>query len=1081
MKKLLLLLLFTISANAQFQTSYPTISQCDDNSNDQHAVFDLTPLTSQILVSVNPSDYTVSFHSSFLDATNNTNLITPINSYINTSPAIQTIGIRIVNNSTSEVSLATVDIRVLPLPTAIISSNDSSGCQNSGDLAITITGTPSSVVTISNSIGTLNTVIVSNFGISTFSVPQSIPGTYVYSLVDVHIGGCSQNLSDSVVITVNPAPIANPATLSFCDMTELAIYGLSNADAQITGGAPASIVTYYETLADAQTGANAIPDGGYIPLINPGQQILYASVFNPASSCSSITTLTLNTHNCDACQAPSSLVNTNITSNSAVLTWVQPANPDASVATAWEIIALPTGSPAPTASSTGFINTTVNPYTITGLNPSTCYTLYVRSLCSPTVKSNWSIGTSFCMSVTPVVCGGNFADQGGVIANYSNNSNSTMTICPTNPGEAVTIVFTSFNTEIGQDALYVFDGTFIGDPQISSTNPAGNVPGGLAGGYWGSTIPGPFTSTSPNGCLTFMFRSDAANTLEGWNANVICTPVVCETPTGLAVTNITSTSAALSWSNPSGSSALEVIVFPQGSPSPTHASSGNFAQIMPYLVTGLSPDICYTAYVRSLCSISSEWSSPVDFCMFDCENNAECAESLVLIAFLDSNNNGLKDVGEIDFNYGNYVYHVNDSADSQYGGSNNGSYFIFDANPTNSYDISFAVVPDLATYYTSAASHNDVTLPTGSGSHFLYFPIVNILPHVDAQVYFYSVGQPRPGFTYINTIYYQNNGFQTITNGTLTFTKASNVSIASISQAGTTPTANGFTYDFTNLAPFEVRYIQLSLSVPTIPTVNLGDLVTNSVTVQIANDVNLTNNSSSITQTIVGSYDPNDKMESHGGKILHSTFTSNDYLYYTIQFENTGSASAEFIRVEDALNSQLDESTFEMVSASHNVNTKRVGNQLTWHFYNINLPPTISNPSGSHGYVSFKIKPKPGYAIGDIIPNTASIYFDYNPAIVTNRFDTEFILALGNPTFNADTISLYPNPTSALVTISNSNAIDKISTVVIYEVSGKRIYTLNKNTLCNIDIDVSNFARGLYLVELTSENNTKITKKLLLK
>jgi hypothetical protein len=52
---------------------------------------------------------------------------------------------------------------------------------------------------------------------------------------------------------------------------------------------------------------------------------------------------------------------------------------------------------------------------------------------------------------------------------------------------------------------------------------------------------------------------------------------------------------------------------------------------------------------------------------------------------------------------------------------------------------------------------------------------------------------------------------------------------------------------------------------------------------------------------------------------------------------------------------------------------------------------------------------------------------------------------------------------------------------VIYEVSGKRVYTQNKNTLSDINIDVSNFARGLYLVELTSVDNIKIIKKLLLK
>lgn len=677
----------------------------------------------------------------------------------------------------------------------------------------------------------------------------------------------------------------------------------------------------------------------------------------------------------------------------------------------------------------------------------------------------------------PPVCGGIFTDSGGLSANYSNNSNLTTTICPTNPGESVTVSFTSFNTEANQDALYVYNGSnTFPSQQILSGNPAANVLGGIAGGYWGNTIPGPFTSSTQDGCLTFRFISDTNNVLEGWTANVTCSIIPCETPTNVTVSNVTSTSASISWTSNIGNQWMIYIV-PVGSPIPPPNSSGIVASINSIVITGLTPDVCYTAYIRTLCSSSFDFSNPVSFCMFNCENNAGCAENLILIAFLDENNNGVKDSGEVNFNQGTFVYQVNDSGNNLYGTTNQGSYYIFDSNPNNSYDISFAVNQDLSAYYASSVSHNNITLPTGSGTNTLYFPIVVTQPYLDATIHLIPMGQPRPGFSNSINLMYQNNGLQTIPSGTIAFTKASNVSIASISQAGTTLTSTGFTYDFTNLAPFETRYITVSLLVPTIPTVSLGDLVTNSASIQINGDINLTNNSSSLTQTIVGSYDPNDKMESHGGKIVYNSFTSNDYLYYTIRFENTGTASAEFVRIEDLLNNQLDENTFVMLNASHNVNTRREGNKLTWHFYTINLPPTITNPIASQGFVYFKIKPKPGYAIGDIIPNTAEIYFDYNPAIITNTFTTEFVQALENPSFNANTISLYPNPTNEFVSISNVN--DKITSVVIYDISGKIIYTLNKNILSTIDINVSNFAKGIYLVEITSESTIKIIKKLI--
>jgi uncharacterized repeat protein (TIGR01451 family) len=230
----------------------------------------------------------------------------------------------------------------------------------------------------------------------------------------------------------------------------------------------------------------------------------------------------------------------------------------------------------------------------------------------------------------------------------------------------------------------------------------------------------------------------------------------------------------------------------------------------------------------------------------------------------------------------------------------------------------------------------------------------------------------------------------------------------------------------------------------------------------------------------VGSYDPNDKSESHGGKIGLDNFTSNDYLYYTVQFENTGTANAQFIRIDDVLDAGLDESTFEMINASHTVNTKREGNQLTWHFYNINLPPTVNNPTSSHGYVHFKIKPKTGFALGDAIPNTASIYFDYNPAIITNTCNTEFFQTLGNPSFTANTITLYPNPTSNAVQITNS-LNETITNVALYEVSGKLVKQLTETNHSQITVDLQTLAKGLYFVEITTASNTKQIKKLIIK
>ncbi|WP_186809181.1 DUF7619 domain-containing protein, partial [Flavobacterium branchiophilum] len=53
---------------------------------------------------------------------------------------------------------------------------------------------------------------------------------------------------------------------------------------------------------------------------------------------------------------------------------------------------------------------------------------------------------------------------------------------------------------------------------------------------------------------------------------------------------------------------------------------------------------------------------------------------------------------------------------------------------------------------------------------------------------------------------------------------------------------------------------------------------------------------------------------------------------------------------------------------------------------------------------------KPGFNIGDIIPNNAQIYFNYKPAIITNTFNTELGATLGKENIQWNNPILFPNP-----------------------------------------------------------------------
>ena len=308
------------------------------------------------------------------------------------------------------------------------------------------------------------------------------------------------------------------------------------------------------------------------------------------------------------CYVPNTLTTTAVTSTSVTFGWT-----NAGGTTAWEILTLPCGSPAPTATSLGWLATTSNPYVFTGLSPATCYDLYIRANCDSSIngESLWVGPKTLTTLALPPFCGGTFTDPAGATTNYANNSDYTVIICPTNPGDVVTVTFTSFSTETNYDGLYVFDGNTVTSPQIASTNSAANVPGGLTGSFWGTTIPGPFISTNTNGCLTFRFRSDSSVNLVGWIADITCgPPPTCLKPTALFTTAVTSNSLSLGWTENSGATSWEVITLPCGN-IPNAASTGIITSSNPYIITGLNPGTCYSSFVRSICSATdvSNWSS----------------------------------------------------------------------------------------------------------------------------------------------------------------------------------------------------------------------------------------------------------------------------------------------------------------------------------------------------------------------------------------------------------------------------------------------------------------------------------------
>lgn len=290
------------------------------------------------------------------------------------------------------------------------------------------------------------------------------------------------------------------------------------------------------------------------------------------------------------CPNPTLPVVSEVTSSGATFSWNQ--TDDVSV---WDIEIVEAGTGA-TGTPTIF-DVTDNPFTWSGGDSGVAYEFYLRGQCADDGEfTNW---------VGPVVfttvpgCGDNFYDSGGPTGAYQNNELESWTFCPDNPGDLVVLDFTSVNVESCCDDLMIYNGS--GTTML--------LQGDLE-------APATFTSSASDGCLTVTWDSDGSVTFAGWEATIDCiVPPPCADPSDLAVADITSTSADLSWNQIGLVSVWDIEVVPAGTP-PTGTPTFSGVTDNPFELTGLDSGTEYDVYLRGQCEGEepfTNWIGPVTF------------------------------------------------------------------------------------------------------------------------------------------------------------------------------------------------------------------------------------------------------------------------------------------------------------------------------------------------------------------------------------------------------------------------------------------------------------------------------------
>lgn len=247
-----------------------------------------------------------------------------------------------------------------------------------------------------------------------------------------------------------------------------------------------------------------------------------------------------------------------------------------------------------------------------------------------------------------------------------------------------------------------------------------------------------------------------------------------------------------------------------------------------------------------------------------------------------------------------------------------------------------------------------------------------------------------------------------------------------------------------------------------------------SVTAVGSTDFDLSNNTASCVSEVRNSWDPNDKSVSQPAIVSPAV---RDEFTYVIRFQNMGNDDAFNIVIKDTLDNDLDLSTFSLLELSHtgSVGIDPATRIATFTFPNIFLPAASVDEPGSHGYAVYKITEKPALPVGTEIRNTAYIYFDMNPPIITNTTSNV------NQTMEIDEaaaigLALYPVPAGELLTVSFAEASPAIISLV--DVTGKTVLSVN-TVQATHTLDVSQLASGVYTL-CVRKNDTLLNRKVII-
>jgi uncharacterized repeat protein (TIGR01451 family) len=421
--------------------------------------------------------------------------------------------------------------------------------------------------------------------------------------------------------------------------------------------------------------------------------------------------------------------------------------------------------------------------------------------------------------------------------------------------------------------------------------------------------------------------------------------------------------------------------------------------------------------------------------------------------FYDANNNGTYDTGELPIN--NQIINAGAVNANVY---INGTYNLYVANGAQT-----VITTNALPYLTAVPSAHNFNFSTQTDTSNINFAMQHTGPTNDLRIDM-TAGIHRTFQYNFYALTYKNTG-SAPANGTVSVQYNPLMSFNSVfsNPAPTTNTPGNLTWDFTNLQPFETRHVYFYLSANN--NFNIGDTVYAQANITpLIGDVIPANNTDSTMSIFIGAYDPNMKVVTQNGAEVN-TILNDDPLEYVIHFQNVGNDTAFTVVITDTISNLLDLSSLEIIGSSHANYWGIYNRTLQFTFNGINLPDSGTNQLASNGFISYRIKPVANISMGNIINNTAAIYFDVNAPVITNNAPVTLIDVTGLNENATSVIKVVPNPANQIIYIISKN--NQNQTATIYDAVGKVVLKSVLNS--NQSIDISSLSKGIYFVEVAGQ------------